>query len=205
MQPFIQHQGKAVWIGRSNIDTDQILPKQFMKRIERDGYESFLFFNWRYLDNGEEDPGFELNQPSGRGATILVTGDNFGCGSAREHAVWALHDYGIRTIISTSFYHIFYKNCFNSGLLPAVVTEDGMKRILAGYGRRALDLLVDLPAQQIELPGGEPVEFSIDPHRKQCLVEGKNEIDLTLEHQEQIRRFEAAQQQALPWLWPETQ
>ena len=192
MEPFVRLTGVAAPLDRVNADTDQIIPKQFLKRIERTGFGQFLFFDWRYRDDGKTpNPDFELNAPALQGATILVTGKNFGCGSSREHAPWALLDYGFRAIIAPSYADIFYNNCFKNGILPVVLPEeqvaDLMARLQAEPGTR---VTVDLEACRVLGPGGFEATFEVDPFRRECLLNGLDDIGLTLQHEPDITAFE---------------
>jgi 3-isopropylmalate/(R)-2-methylmalate dehydratase small subunit len=197
MQPFTVLTGVAAQIDRANIDTDQIIPKQFLKRIERTGFGQFLFFDWRYLEDGKTpDPAFDLNDPRLQGAQILVARRNFGSGSSREHAPWALDDYGFRCVIAPSFADIFFNNCFQNGILPIVLPEetvDGLiKYLQANFGAQ---LTVDLPNQTISGEGIAPISFEIDPFRKHRLVEGLDDIGMTLQHADEITSFEGKRPQ----------
>jgi 3-isopropylmalate/(R)-2-methylmalate dehydratase small subunit len=191
MQPFTTHTGLVATMDRANVDTDQIIPKQFLKRIERTGYGPFLFFDWRYLDDGQTpNPSFELNQPQAAGATILLARRNFGCGSSREHAVWAIENYGFRVVIAPSFADIFYNNCFKNGVLPIRLTEDQVEQLFqkaAGGGYR---LSVDLQACQISDAAGFSLPFAVDESRRHCLLNGLDDIALTLQHADKIAAFE---------------
>jgi 3-isopropylmalate/(R)-2-methylmalate dehydratase small subunit len=210
MKPFTQHSGLVVPIDRANVDTDAIIPKQFLKSIKRTGFGSNLFDEWRYLDHGEpgQDPirrqpraDFVLNLPRYQGASILLTRENFGCGSSREHAVWALNDFGIRCLIAPSFADIFFNNCFKNGLLPITVDEASVDKLFRelettpGYR-----LTIDLPAQTVTTPDGEVLRFAIDEFRKHCLVNGLDEIDLTLQYADEIRAYEERRKRDAPWL-----
>jgi 3-isopropylmalate/(R)-2-methylmalate dehydratase small subunit len=191
MQPFISHSGRVAALPRANIDTDQIIPKQFLKRIERTGFGAFLFYDWRYRPNGDVNPEFELNRVEARGAAILLTGANFGCGSSREHAPWALADYGFRAIIAASFADIFYGNCCQNGLLPVVLPEPAIQQLfhrcetVPGYR-----LTVDLSQQRVRDEGDFAQRFEIDPYRKEMLLRGLDEIGRTLLDQPRIAAFE---------------
>ena len=193
MRSFTQHTGLVAPMDRSNVDTDQIIPKQFLKRIERTGFGQFLFFDWRYLDDGQPNPGFELNRPEYRGASILLARRNFGCGSSREHAPWALEDYGFRAIIAPSFADIFYNNCFKNGLLPIRLDEaavdDLFTRVKAHPGYR---LTVDLEALRLVDDRGLSLPFEVDAFRRHCLLNGLDDIGLTLEHVDKIAAYEQA-------------
>ncbi|MBL8572816.1 MAG: 3-isopropylmalate dehydratase small subunit [Hyphomicrobiaceae bacterium] len=200
MQKFTQLTGVAAPLPMMNVDTDMIIPKQFLKTIKRTGLGAGLFFELRYDENGKERPDFVLNQPGWRGAQIIVAGDNFGCGSSREHAPWALLDYGIRCVISTSFADIFYNNCFNNGILPIVVAKDDLDKLLDDAGRGAnATLTVDLAAQEIRGPDGGVVRFDIDPMKKHKLMNGLDDIGITLERAPVIGAYEAKAAAARPW------
>lgn len=191
MQPFTVHTGIAAALPRVNVDTDQVIPKQFLKRIERTGFGKHLFHDWRYRPDGSPDPGFELNTPHARGASILVTGANFGCGSSREHAPWALADYGFRAIIAPSFADIFYNNCCQNGLM-AVRLEDAAVRALLARAERGqpFELTVDLRINRVTGPDGFRAAFAMDPYRRQMLLEGLDEIGQTLRQELRIAAFE---------------
>ncbi|CCW36527.1 3-isopropylmalate dehydratase, small subunit [Chthonomonas calidirosea] len=192
MQPFRKVTGVVAPLNRVNVDTDQIIPKQFLKRIERTGFGQFLFYDWRYLPDGKTpDPNFVLNAPAYQGATILVTGRNFGCGSSREHAPWALMDYGFRAIIAPSFADIFYNNCFQNGLLPVRLPEETVAQLLRiAEERPGYRLTVDLEAQTVSDEEGFSATFEIDPFRRHCLLHGLDDIGLTLQHEADIAAFE---------------
>jgi len=191
MEPFKTLTGIVAPLDRVNVDTDQIIPKQFLKRIERTGFEEYLFYDWRYLDNGKPNPEFVLNNERYKDATILLTQNNFGCGSSREHAPWALRDYGFCVIIAPSFADIFFSNCFKNGMLPIVlpesVVEELFKRVFANIGYR---LTVDLGSQIITDDKGFKIRFEIDPFKKKCLLEGLDDISLTLKNEAKIRAYE---------------
>jgi len=193
MQPFKQHTGLVVAMDRPDVDTDQIIPKQFLKRIERTGFGRFLFFDWRFRDDGSDNPDFELNRPRYAGATILLARRNFGCGSSREHAPWALDDYGFRVVIAPSFGDIFYNNCLKNGLLPirldAAAVDDLFRRVTAHQQYR---LTVDLEALTIADQHSLSLSFQLDPFRRRCLLEGLDDIALTLEREEKIAAYEKA-------------
>ncbi|GAF16042.1 LOW QUALITY PROTEIN: 3-isopropylmalate dehydratase small subunit [Bacillus sp. JCM 19046] len=193
MQPIRVHRGKAVVLDRVNVDTDQIIPKQFLKRVERTGFGQFLFYDWRFLANGEENPTFELNQPEAEGASILFSHTNFGCGSSREHAPWALYDYGIKVIIAPSFADIFYNNCVKNGLLPIVISADETNEWMRLVNEGTKDVTVDLLNQKISCKRMER-SFHIDSYWRDMLVNGWDEISLTLKYEEQIRDYEEMQQ-----------
>ncbi|HPC16587.1 MAG TPA: 3-isopropylmalate dehydratase small subunit [Candidatus Hydrogenedentes bacterium] len=191
MKPFTVLTGIVAPLEALNVDTDQIIPKQFLKRIERTGYENFLFFDWRYRPDGSPNPDFEMNAPRYKGAKILLTKDNFGCGSSREHAPWALENYGFRCILAPSFADIFFNNCFNNGLLPIVLPGSVVEALFQEV--RALDgyrLTIDLPAQRIVKPNGEAIPFEIHPFKKECLINGWDPISLTLRHEDKICAYE---------------
>ena len=201
MQKFETLTGVAAPLNIVNIDTDMIIPKQFLKTIKRTGLGKSLFFEMRYTQEGQEIGDFVLNRPSYRKAEILVAGDNFGCGSSREHAPWALLDFGIRCVISTSFADIFYNNCFKNGILPIKVSPEELKKLMDDAERGAnATLTIDLPAQEIRGPDGGTIKFEIDPFRKHCLLNGLDDIGLTLEKAASIDSFEAKQKTAQPWL-----
>ena len=189
------------YLSLQNIDTDMIIPKQFLKTIKRSGLGKSLFFEMRYTNDGEENADFILNKPPYRSAQILVAGDNFGCGSSREHAPWALLDYGIRCVISTSFADIFYNNCFKNGILPIKVTPEQRDALLADAADiENPELKIDLNLQKISRPNGATISFEIDPFRKECLLNGLDDIGLTLEKSEIIRSYEQKRSSSLPWL-----
>ncbi len=191
MKPFTRHKGIVAAMDRSDVDTDQIIPKQFLKRIERTGFGQFLFFDWRYVDGEKPNEQFELNHPANAGATIFVVGRNFGSGSSREHAVWALADYGFKCIIGESFSDIFYNNCFKNGVLPIVLDPQQVKQLFANRAREPkYQLDVDLENQTIEDEHGWSTTFEIDPVRKQTLLQGLDDIDLTLQHEDKITAYE---------------
>ena len=211
MQPFTELTGLVAPLDRANVDTDPIIPKQFLKSIRRTGFGPNLFDEWRYLDRGEPgqdcsnrplNPAFVLNQERYRGATVLLARANFGCGSSREHAPWALLDYGFRALIAPSFADIFYNNCFKNGILPIVLPEDEVDRLfrevqtMPGYR-----LTVSLPEQTVATPAGAVLRFEVDSYRKHCLLNGLDEIGLTLQHAEAIRGYEARRRQEAPWLF----
>ncbi|MGQ3386668.1 3-isopropylmalate dehydratase small subunit [Bacillus velezensis] len=191
MEPLKTHTGKAAVLNRINVDTDQIIPKQFLKRIERTGYGRFAFFDWRYLENGEPDPEFELNRKVYEGASILIAGENFGCGSSREHAPWALDDYGFKIIIAPSFADIFHQNCFKNGMLPIRMPYDQWKKLAGQYENQSLNMTVDLENQLIQDSEGKEISFEVDPHWKEMLINGYDEISLTLLLEDDIQQFES--------------
>jgi len=192
MQPFIKLTGIAAPLDRANVDTDQIIPKQFLKRIERTGFGQFLFYDWRYEPDGvTPNPDFELNAPAYEGATILLAGRNFGSGSSREHAPWALDDYGFRCVIAPSYADIFYNNCFQNGMLPITLPEETVKRFIKNAQQRpGSTLTVDLEAQTISDEDGFSTGFEIDPFRKHRLLHGLDDIGMTLQHEPDITAFE---------------
>ncbi len=194
MNPFRRHRGLVATLDRANVDTDQIIPKQFLKRIERTGFGQFLFFDWRFREDGQDNPDFELNQPAVRGASILVARRNFGSGSSREHAVWALADYGFRVVIAPSFADIFYNNCFKNGLLPIRLDEARVEQLFAAAAARpGYQLLVDLEQQRISDEAGLQCAFTVDEFRRHMLLEGLDDIALTLQHEAEIAAYEARQ------------
>ncbi len=210
MDKFTIHTGLVAPMDRENVDTDAIIPKQFLKSIKRSGFGPNLFDEWRYLDHGEPgqdpasrkpNPDFVLNQPRYAAASVLIARANFGCGSSREHAPWALQQYGFRAILAPSFADIFFNNCFKNGLLPIVLPESAIARLFdevaafPGY-----QLTVDLPRQVVVKPDGTELPFDIEPFRKECLIGGLDEIGLTLQHADKIRSYEAQRIAAKPWL-----
>jgi len=191
MQAFSRHTGLVVPMDRSNVDTDQIIPKQFLKRIERTGFGKFLFYDWRYLDDESDNPEFELNRPEYAGASILLARRNFGCGSSREHAPWALADYGFRVLIAPSFADIFYNNCFKNGMLPLKFDEAAVDDLFArATAREGYRLSVDLEACTVTDEHGFALAFEIDPFRRHCLLNGLDDIGMTLEHEDKITAYE---------------
>ncbi|HEY0320540.1 MAG TPA: 3-isopropylmalate dehydratase small subunit [Pyrinomonadaceae bacterium] len=199
MKSFLEHTGLVAPLDQPNIDTDQIIPKQFLKRTERTGFGQFLFYDWRYLSSGDINPSFALNNPRYEGATILVAGKNFGCGSSHEHAPWALMDYGFRSIIAASFANIFYNNCIKNGLLPVTLADAEVALI----ARRAQEvpgyqLTVDLKEREVKDALGFSASFEIDDFRRTCSMEGLDEIGLTLRHEAEISLYEARRPRWLP-------
>ena len=193
MDPFVRLNGVVAPLNRANVDTDQIIPKQFLKRIERSGFGQFLFFDWRFLEDGSENPEFELNKQSYKSASILVSGRNFGCGSSREHAPWALLDYGIKCVIAPSFADIFFNNCFQNGILPIVLPENIVEDIIDNAENNpGSSITVDLESQTVIGEGGLEVSFDIQPFRRYLMLNGLDDIGLTLEHEELINTFESA-------------
>lgn len=211
MKAFTTLHGLVAPLDRSNVDTDAIIPKQFLKSIKRSGFGPNAFDEWRYLDHGEPgmdnskrplNPDFALNFPRYQGAQILLTRKNFGCGSSREHAPWALDDYGFRAVIAPSFADIFFNNCYKNGLLPIVLSEEQVEQLFqeteANEGYR---LTIDLQQQTVTTPGGQEFRFDITEHRKHCLLNGLDEIGLTLQHADEIKAFEEKRKTAQPWLF----
>jgi len=190
--PFTRHTGRVAALPRVNVDTDQIVPKQFLKRIERTGFGPVLFHDWRYRADGSPDPGFELNHPEAAAASILLAGANFGCGSSREHAVWALREYGFRAVLAESFADIFHANCCQNGLLPVRLSSGEMRELFARHTRASgrYDLLVDLAAQTVQDEYGFRAGFSMDPYRRDMLLRGLDEIGRTLLEDERIAAYE---------------
>ena len=199
MTPFTRLDGKAAPLNIANVDTDQIIPKQFLKTVEREGLAKGLFYDFRFDEQGNAKPEFVLNQPQYAGAQILIAGNNFGCGSSREHAPWALLDFGLRCVIASSFADIFYNNCFENGLLPLVVPEAVVQQLMADAKGGNHVFSVDLEAQSVTLPSGEVVNFSIDPGRKEKLLKGLDAIGETLEHKDDIARYEHERHLSTPW------
>jgi len=190
VERFTKHTGLVAPLNRANVDTDQIIPKQFLKRIERTGFGQFLFYDWRYLPDGQPNPSFVLNEPRYQGASILVADKNFGCGSSREHAPWALGEFGFRVILAPSFADIFANNCFKNGMVPiALPVDEIMKRAQEIDGYR---LTVDLETQMITDESGLSVEFVVGDFQRYCLLEGLDDIGLTLRHEQAIKAFEAS-------------
>src|ERR1043165_457230 len=191
MQPFTKHSGLVAPLDRANVDTDQIIPKQFLKRIERTGFGEFLFYDWRYLPDGILNPSFVLNEPRYRGASILVADKNFGCGSSREHAPWALGEFGFRVIIAPSFADIFANNCLKNGMLPITLTPDQVAEIMRRAQQQiGYQLTVDLETQMITDETGLTILFVIGEFQRYCLLEGLDDIGLTLRHEDAIREYE---------------
>jgi 3-isopropylmalate/(R)-2-methylmalate dehydratase small subunit len=203
--------GLVAPLDRANVDTDAIIPKQFLKSIQRSGFGPHLFDEWRYLDHGEPgmdcsarplNPDFVLNQSRYQGAEILLARENFGCGSSREHAPWALLDFGFRVIIAPSFADIFFNNCFKNGILPIELPASSVEDLFQeAYARPGYRLAVDLPAQRITRPSGERIPFDVDPFRKDGLLQGLDEIALTLQHSDEIRAYEERRRREAPWLF----
>jgi 3-isopropylmalate/(R)-2-methylmalate dehydratase small subunit len=191
MRAFTVHAGLVVPLDRSNVDTDQIIPKQFLKRIERTGFGQFLFFDWRYLDDGSPNPEFILNRPEYHGASVLLARRNFGCGSSREHAPWSLEDYGFRVLIAPSFADIFYNNCFKNAVLPIRLDEQTVDELFARTQKHpGYRLTVDLERCTVTDAFGLELKFEVDPFRRHCLLNGLDDIALTLEHEAHIAAYE---------------
>jgi 3-isopropylmalate/(R)-2-methylmalate dehydratase small subunit len=190
MNKFVTHTGIVATLDRANVDTDQIIPKQFLKRIERTGFGQFLFFDWRFLEDGTDNQEFELNQPRVQGASILVARQNFGSGSSREHAVWALEDYGFRCVIAPSFADIFFNNCFQNGVLPIRLEESQVDKLFANAANATYELTVDLVKQQLTDAAGLTIDFQVDPIRRNNLLEGLDNIAQTLKHADKITAYE---------------
>ena len=211
MEKFTILQGIAAPLDRPNVDTDAIIPKQFLKSIKRSGFGPNLFDEWRYMDHGEPgmdpatrvpNPNFVLNQPRYRGAKILLARENFGCGSSREHAPWALMDYGFRAVVAPSYADIFFNNSFKNGLLPVILPAAVVDRLFMEVeATPGYQLTVDLVAQKVATPGGQTFDFTVDAFRRHCLLEGLDEIGLTLQHADEIRAFEDKRKGAQPWLF----
>ncbi len=210
MEAFRQHTGLVAPMDRANVDTDAIIPKQFLKSIKRSGFGANLFDEWRYMDHGEPgmdntrrplNPNFVLNQERYRSATVLLARKNFGCGSSREHAPWALQQYGFKAIVAPSYADIFFNNCFKNGLLPIVLSELEVDHLFnATLATPGLQLRVDLEAQTVAIPGVESYRFEVEEHRKQCLLNGWDDIGLTLRHVDKIKAYEAARAAREPWI-----
>jgi 3-isopropylmalate/(R)-2-methylmalate dehydratase small subunit len=193
MKAFTQLVGKVAAMDRANVDTDQIIPKQFLKRIERTGFGQFLFFDWRFLEDGAPNPDFELNDPAAAGASILLARRNFGSGSSREHAPWALDDYGFRVVIAPSFADIFYNNCFKNGMLPIQLDDSSVDELFRSCAEHDdYQLTVDLIAQEISDEHGLKLSFEVGPFRRHCLLNGLDDIALSLEYEDKITAFEAS-------------
>ena len=211
MRKFTLLNGLVIPLDRANVDTDAIIPKQFLKSIKRSGFGVNAFDEWRYLDHGEPgmdnskrqiNPDFVLNQARYKSASILLTRENFGCGSSREHAPWALEDFGFKVIIASSYADIFYNNCFKNGMLPIVLSADIVDTLFNQVAATPnYKLQVDLAAQTVSTPSGETFSFSVDAFRKHCLLNGLDDIGLTMQHQDKIKAFESRHQQAQPWLY----
>ncbi|KMJ58400.1 isopropylmalate isomerase [Bacillus sp. LL01] len=190
MEALITHIGKVIPLDKANVDTDQIIPKQFLKRIERTGFGQFLFYDWRYDEKGEENNTFVMNDPKFDGASVLLARKNFGCGSSREHAPWALKDYGISVVIAPSFADIFYNNCFKNGILPVVLKEEEVEALFQKAFKESIEVKVDLEFQEITVGGNLKYQFETDEYRKQMLLKGLDDIGLTEMYMEQINEYE---------------
>lgn len=211
MQAFTQINGLVVPLDRANVDTDAIIPKQFLKSIKRSGFGPNAFDEWRYLDHGEPgmdnskrkiNPNFVLNQARYQGGSVLLARENFGCGSSREHAPWALEDYGFRAIIAPSFADIFFNNCFKNGMLPIVLSADDVDALFKETeSAEGYKLNIDLSTQTISTPSGKTYKFEVDAFRKHCLLNGLDDIGLTMQHQDSIKAFETKHRAAQPWLF----
>jgi len=201
MEKFTKLTGVAAPLDMINVDTDMIIPKQFLKTIKRTGLGKSLFFEMRYDDDGNENPDFVLNRPAYRNAQILIAGDNFGCGSSREHAPWAILDFGIRCIVSTDFADIFFNNCFKNGILPIKLPQEDVDKLMDDAARGAnATVTVDLEAQEITGPDGGTIHFDVDPFRKHCLIGGLDDIGLTLQKADKIEAYESKAKAERPWL-----
>lgn len=210
MKPFVTHTGILAPLDRANVDTDAIIPKQFLKSIKKTGFGPHLFDEWRYLDHGEpgmdltqrkKNPDFVLNQDRYEKATILIARENFGCGSSREHAPWAIKDFGFRVILATSFADIFFSNCFKNGLLPIVLPAETIDHLFdLTYSNTGYAITIDLENQSITLPSNEKISFQVDTFRKHCLINGLDDIALTMLHSESIKAFEKTYYQKNSWL-----
>ena len=210
MNPFITHTGIVAPLDRANVDTDAIIPKQFLKSIKKTGFGPHLFDEWRYLDHGEpgmdltqrkKNPEFVLNQTPYEKASILIARENFGCGSSREHAPWAIEDYGFRAILAPSFADIFYSNCFKNGLLPIVLSNETIDFLFKSiYANKGYVLTIDLENQFVVMPSNEKISFQVDAFRKHCLMQGLDDIGLTMQHSESIKEFEQDYYQKNSWL-----
>lgn len=202
MEPYKKHESIAALMNRSNVDTDQIIPKQFLKKVERSGFGQHLFHDWRFNEDGSDNADFELNKPAFKDAKILVAGDNFGCGSSREHAPWAIADYGFNTIISSSYADIFYNNCFKNSILPIIATKEQLANLMTEVStNEGVRFIVDLENLQLTTPNDNGFKFEIDPVRKTNLEKGLDDIGLTLQHVDKIDQYEEKHKQAYPWLW----
>ncbi len=202
MEAYKKHQSIAALMRRSNVDTDQIIPKQFLKKVERSGFGIHLFHDWRFNEDGSDNTDFELNKAEFKGAKVLVVGDNFGCGSSREHAPWAIEDYGFNTIISTSYADIFYNNCFKNSILPIVATKEQLASLMDEIdANEGISFTVDLENQEFITPAGNGFKFEVDEFRKENLLKGLDDIGLTLKQTDFIDQYEAKNKQDFPWLW----
>ena len=204
MDAFTVLTGLVAPLDRVNVDTDQIIPKQYLKTIKRTGLREGLFTDWRYGSDGSPNPDFFLNQPHYQGATILLARDNFGCGSSREHAPWALLDYGFRCLIAPSFADIFFNNCFKNGMLPVVLQPAEVAQLFKEVAAQpGYQLTIDLAVQTVTTPAGASFRFNIDPFGKECLLKGLDEIGLTLQHEAEITAYEQRRKLEAPWLFPD--
>lgn len=204
MEPFTTHTGLVLPLDRTNVNTDEITPARFLKTIKRSGFENALFANWRYTDpqGKNPDPNFVLNLPRYQGATVLLAEDNFGCGSSREHAPWAIQNYGFRALIAPSFADIFYNNCFNNGLLPITLDHATVRELFAEVeAHEGYQLSVDLAAQTVTTPSGRVIHFEMDPFRKEALLKGLDNIGWTLSHSDEIKAYEEKRKQVAPWIF----
>ncbi|HEX4716818.1 MAG TPA: 3-isopropylmalate dehydratase small subunit [Ktedonobacteraceae bacterium] len=204
MEPFTTHTGKVLPLDRTNVNTDEITPARFLKTIKRSGFEKALFANWRYTDpqGTQPDSSFVLNLPRYQGVSVLLTEDNFGCGSSREHAPWAIQNYGFRALIAPSFADIFYNNCFNNGLLPITLPHETVRELFAEVeANEGYQLSVDLAEQTVTTPAGRVIPFEIDPFRKEALLKGLDNIGWTLSHAEEIQAYEEKRKQVAPWIF----
>ena len=202
MEPLNYHRGKVALLNRANVDTDQIIPKQFLKEIGKTGFGKNLFFDWRYLDNGNLNPDFELNKKEFQNASILLTGDNFGCGSSREHAPWALLEYGFRIIISSSFADIFYNNCLKNGILPIPLSKEKIAKLIQQVvSDKEIFFEVVLAQQVLRDDKGNSTLFEVNAFRKKCLLQGMDDIGWSLQFDADIQNFEEQQRSQKPWLW----
>ncbi len=202
MEAFTTHTGLVLPLNRTNVNTDEITPARFLKTIKRTGFADALFANWRFLNDGKPNPDFVLNYPRYQGASILLAGDNFGCGSSREHAPWSIREYGFRSIIAPSFADIFYNNCFNNSILPVALDEATVQELFKEVeATEGYQLSVDLAAQAVTTPSKRVLHFDIDQFRKQALLQGLDNIGWTLSHSEEIASYEARRKQEAPWLF----
>lgn len=204
MEAFKTLTGVVAPLDRVNVDTDQIIPKQYLKTIQRTGLKEGLFADWRVSSDGSPNMDFFMNQPQYHDATVILTRDNFGCGSSREHAPWALLDYGIRSILAPSFADIFFNNCLQNGILPVVLCQEEIQQLFDFvHSQERLEVTIDLTSQMLRTPQGHTMTFSIDPFRKNCLIQGLDGIGLTLQQESSIAAYEARRTQEAPWLFPD--
>jgi 3-isopropylmalate/(R)-2-methylmalate dehydratase small subunit len=200
MEAFKQHTGLVAPVDRVNVDTDAIIPKQFLKRIERSGFGQFLFFEWRFDEQGNVNPSFDMNKPRYQGASVLISRANFGCGSSREHAPWAILDYGFKVVIAPSFADIFYNNCFKNGILPIKLSEEQVEELFQRTAQNeGYKLTVDLEAKKLSDGQGLEISFELDEHRRQFLLQGLDDIGLTLKHEDAITAYEAKHRDRLAY------